>query len=302
MRRSPEGSPVREHEPERFRFTWTQAIENSPLHERDGSPCEDTAFILPNKQAAGVFDGVGGRFDGHIASRLASEAAQEIINQGPENLSNPEVAEALLRRALTLAHERITQDTLGQEQKRLKGTTAVLTLVFERAGKLQASVGWVGDSRIYRVRGHELTMLTQDDANWLESVPEADRLNQQMIQASIESRYRIPKQANPHHLIKDPSIKQSLGMLKNATASELLYHTATYDLLPEDHLLLLSDGVSDVLTIQRIIDIVNSTPPADIPKRLIQQVRHLSEQGHDRRKKDDATAIDLHIQDLKAGL
>lgn len=100
-----------------------------------------------------VADGMGGHRGGATASRLAAETVrQQFLGAEPGDL------EAVLRTALDQANARIWSEAQANADLRGMGTTTSALVV--RGG--QVWLAHVGDSRIYRVRGEELSQLTQD--------------------------------------------------------------------------------------------------------------------------------------------
>jgi serine/threonine protein phosphatase PrpC len=190
------------------------------------------------------------------------------------------------------------------------GTTGVLCLMAQEDERDMAVVGWVGDSRAYLMRNGKIEILTLDDAGWLVHVPEDARARQQHIQATAESVKDMPDDANPRRIVRDPSITQYLGQMsyvypKNATARQLLgawsptkseidIHIVTKELQPDDIFILSSDGLTDVLTLQQIEQILTGNHPEEATQLLYNKTL-LTNINHEPRAKDD----DITIQILK---
>jgi protein phosphatase len=100
-----------------------------------------------------VADGMGGHRGGATASKLAGETVKaQFLGSETDDLS------AALREALDRANRRIYSEAQANPDLRGMGTTTSALAV--RGGH-----GWfahVGDSRIYQVRGEEITQLTDD--------------------------------------------------------------------------------------------------------------------------------------------
>ena len=101
-----------------------------------------------------VADGMGGHEGGQEASRIAVEAIQEIYAAAGTESDRQTVLAAGFREA----HRRIHEHAVKDVQLRGMGTTATaVVLVGDRL-----SYAHIGDSRLYRVRGGEITKLTHD--------------------------------------------------------------------------------------------------------------------------------------------
>jgi protein phosphatase len=110
---------------------------------------EDSYVVAPPLFA--VADGMGGAQAGEVASKLAAAALEET---DPATLSGAERLISLIQEANRRVYERASSDpsTSGM------GTTMTVALV-EDGG---VTIGHVGDSRAYLVRGGRLEQLTED--------------------------------------------------------------------------------------------------------------------------------------------
>lgn len=96
-----------------------------------------------------VADGMGGALAGEIASRIAAAALEEAVHAGP-----PIDIVAAIREG----NRRIKERSLADSAATGMGTTVTAVLV----GGETLSIGHVGDSRAYRLRGEQLEQLTPD--------------------------------------------------------------------------------------------------------------------------------------------
>ena len=202
-----------------------------------------------NQDALGVFpdlglfilaDGMGGHARGEVASRMAVEAIhaslREIHAGNPEpslgtrmarligHSPEPQSIEARLRTALDRANRVIVaagaQGT-GDPAERSMGSTAVVLMV--AAQERRASWAHVGDSRLYRMRGGELELLTADH-----TLP-GDRYRSESI--------------IPTNLQHTNVLLQALG-----TQPDVEVAVGAADIEPGDLFLLCSDGVSGMVS------------------------------------------------------
>ncbi len=128
-----------------------------------------------------VADGMGGHVAGDVASRVAVEAIEAFIEEtagADKNRTWPfpfEPALSLeanrLKGAFRLANRRIASAIADSQDLRGMATTASAVLV----GRDSASVGHVGDSRVYVLRHGTLAQITHDHS-WVEEQVRAGTL------------------------------------------------------------------------------------------------------------------------------
>jgi PPM family protein phosphatase len=113
---------------------------------------EDVPLLDENRGVFGVIDGVGGHAAGEIAARLASDV---IVQRLARPLGTP--AERV-REAIAIANNEIFRH--ADESAELHGMACVVTLAIVSDGVL--TIGHVGDSRLYLLRGNGMQKLTHD--------------------------------------------------------------------------------------------------------------------------------------------
>lgn len=182
---------------------------------------QDDYYIDPEGRFFIVADGMGGHAGGQEASHLATAAIKTFLNQ---QWSTKTATERLLEQALQQANHAILEDQRRHPERADMGTTVVV--VTFRDGDLQPWCAHVGDSRLYRLRGHHLEQLTQDHT-W--------------IAKAIQSGEVSPSQSRNHpwrHVLS-----QCLG---RDDLSEL--EIQPIELHSGDRLLLCSDGLTEELS------------------------------------------------------
>jgi protein phosphatase len=124
---------------------------------------EDAYAILEAHRLFVIADGMGRHAAGEVASRLCVEAITEAFRTsqfgppGPPSLAR---RAARLRGAIRLANERIQAAAEANDAYAGMGTT-VVGAYFSQSNQ-RVYIGHVGDSRCYRFRAGELTLLTTD--------------------------------------------------------------------------------------------------------------------------------------------
>ncbi len=107
---------------------------------------EDHIFI--------VCDGVGGSDSGEVASRIVAESVGTSLLRTPNGEVGLELVASLLEGARRKLVEYGVAKGLGSD---MATTFTLLELIGDRA-----FIAWVGDSRVYHVRGNEILFRTED--------------------------------------------------------------------------------------------------------------------------------------------
>ena len=175
----------------------------------------------------GVFDGMGGYSSGERASFLAVQAAHEIASKYLTTAR----ADSLMLNICSLANQRVCDEMLNGENERI-GTTASMVHIH----KDTYTVCNVGDSPIFLLREGVLTPIHQEHS---------ERANYEKITG---------KPAPPNKKFR---LTQNIGIF----AEEMLIepYCASTPLQPGDLFLLCSDGVTDMVSAERIRDILAGT-------------------------------------------
>lgn len=113
---------------------------------------EDSILSLPDQRVWVVSDGMGGHEAGDFASRTVvdSVATMPVLDDPAEQMQ-------ALRQSILTAH-----DTILAEIAARGGGTIGATVVALMISEAHFVCFWAGDSRLYRLRGGELEMLTTD--------------------------------------------------------------------------------------------------------------------------------------------
>jgi PPM family protein phosphatase len=130
---------------------------------------QDAYHIDPDGRFFIVADGMGGHAGGEEASRIAIETSQTYLNK---NWDTEPDTKNLLAQALIASNDAIVADQEINAQRADMGTTLVMIL-------FRDDIVWsahVGDSRLYRLRGDKLDLITEDDT-WVARAMKLGQLN-----------------------------------------------------------------------------------------------------------------------------
>lgn len=197
-----------------------------------------------------VADGMGGHASGEVASQMAVELVSEMyyadeINSAPDALKN----------AIEQASAQIYETSLTDEKYYGMGTTVVALVVQDNT----AFSAHVGDSRLYRLRGQNLEMLTLDHSQVMEMVKHG-------IISMEEARNHDDKNVILRAVGTQPVVE--------AEVSEI------FTVEVGDEFMLCSDGLSDMIDDDEILRIWSRS--ADVHTACEQLIEAAKEQGgHD---------------------
>lgn len=213
---------------------------------------EDALLVLPDHNVAVVCDGMGGHEAGEVASGIGVETVKRFFEIASDLEAtwpfrydkNKDEGQNLLSVAAQWANQRIREAGEAESgRKRGMGTTFVGCIV--RGAK--AWFGWVGDSRGYLWRRGHLTPATSDHS-LLNELIKTGRLSPEEI-------------ANFQH---KNVITRALGM---ADATEV--DVNTFDLEPGDVCLVCCDGLTGMVSDERMAEILTKEPDLQKAAQLL---------------------------------
>jgi PPM family protein phosphatase len=214
---------------------------------------EDDFLLEPGRGVYAVADGMGGHAAGEIASHLAIETLQEVLQRDGtrDKPMSPEDAAEWLRGAVVEANRRICDSIRLHEERRGMGTTVVALV---HSGK-DAVVGHVGDSRMYLLRGGELVRMTSDHS-WVNEQVKLGLMNDDTAQ---------------RHPMRN-IVTRALG-----SRPDVLVDLTSLQLQPDDVFLLCSDGLNSMLSDEQIHEVIlaHRRDPEAACRALVEQAnRH----------------------------
>lgn len=213
---------------------------------------QDSYYIDPAGRFFIVADGMGGHAGGEEASRIATA---EICAYLDQNWQSPKSSSEILQQALSTANEAIVRDQQNHPGRADMGTTAVVIMI--RPPKSPVC-GHVGDSRLYRLRESQLEQITEDHT-W---IAKAMKIGDITAEEARVHPYR--------------------HVLSSCLGREDLHQIDIQEINLEhgDRLLLCSDGLTEELIDQKILEYINKAPNLEqAAHTLIEAAKE--EGGHD---------------------
>ncbi|MBN8656540.1 MAG: serine/threonine-protein phosphatase [Anaerolineae bacterium] len=190
-----------------------------------------------------VADGIGG----HRAGEVAAELAVNYISMHVAE-SNARKPIKILENAIHDASQAIAAHSAGKEEEQGMGATCACVWIIEN----KLFTAYVGDSRIYLLRGKFIQQLTIDHT-W--------------VQEALEKGIITPDQMRDHpnvhvirrHLggIRLPEVDFRLR-IDNAEDSEESMNNQGFPLEPGDTILMCTDGLTDLVWDDEIRDIIRN--------------------------------------------
>ena len=196
----------------------------------------DTGYVLA------VADGMGGLERGEAASALAIDLLGDLFAR-----ERPADVVLALKQAYRRANEAIYAESqkLGDDGSHQMGTTLVSAVI---QGK-NVTIANVGDSRAYLIRANELTQITIDHSLVNDQI-KGGRLSEEQARRSPQRNILT------HALGAEPQLDRRLPSIFEIA------------LLPEDRLLLCSDGFYDVMQQQDYLDVLGGPDTVDSARQL----------------------------------
>ena len=186
-----------------------------------GYPAVPACFI--------VADGMGGHQCGEIASKKAVEVAtEELLACNWETDSIPD----LLKEIILRANQKVYEFSQLEESTRGMGTTLIVAVFKNR----KLYIGHVGDSRVYLIREGSINKLTWDHS---------------FIEELVKNGSITRDEAQNH---------PKKNLITRAVGYELDLQVDTYevDVKEEDVVVLCTDGLTNMLIDEQMLDIINN--------------------------------------------
>jgi len=210
-------------------------------------------------------DGIGGHRAGEVAAELAVNHIMQVVAK-----SDTRHIRRTIEEAVTEASDAIAAHSASNDNLRGMGATCAIAWII--GDKLYTA--YVGDSRIYLMRGGRIQQLTVDHS-W--------------VQEAIEKGILTPELAREHpnvHVIRrylgSPEAPDPDFRLKffDGEGDQQAEGNQGLQLLPDDVLLLCSDGLTDLVWNDEILETVRTRPTLKEAARGLVDLAN-SRGGHD---------------------
>ncbi|OQM46272.1 protein phosphatase [Anoxybacillus sp. UARK-01] len=195
---------------------------------------EDCGGIFKNKDGhylAMVADGMGGHRAGDVASEMTISYLKKQWEE-TENITSPEIAERWLNEQIASINRLLFDHSLRHIECQGMGTTIVSAICTDQF----VTIGHIGDSRCYLFNQHGFQQITEDHS-----------LVNELVKTG-----QISKEDAEHHPRKNVLLR-ALG-----TEKSVKLDIKTIEVEERDRLLLCSDGLSNKVSEQSMMDILTS--------------------------------------------
>lgn len=215
--------------------------------------------VAPHGHLAVVADGMGGHISGEVASRSAIEALIDALRRSRAQ------APVALARAAQAANVAVYNQAIEHPEHRGMGTTLTAVLIDDQVGL----VGHVGDSRAYLLRDGAVIRLT-DDHSWV-----ADRVRQGLLSEDEASKHRFR------------------NVITNAIGATPTFRLDVlhFEVKPDDVVLVVSDGISMLLSEPLMAQFATGLEPETAVRRLLRE-------ANDRGSPDNVTAVVMRVAEV----
>ena len=183
---------------------------------------QDSVLCLDKMAVFAVADGMGGGSDGALASRMVCEELSRGVRAKEFTKRVEEIG-----RAVEAANARIFTYAKERGYRQMGSTVALLAV--DESTLAHGVIGYVGDSRVYRVRGGAAELLTRDHSVGAE-------LERGICAASGGGRFSARSNPLAHILTRSVGVR-----------GDVLLEWRKVDIADGDRYVICSDGVHDVI-------------------------------------------------------
>ena len=219
-------------------------------------------FLDGNCCFAIVCDGMGGTNGGGVASDMACKIVKREITENFSKSMDSHLFSGLLIRAVALANKEIFNMAQTQKELSCMGTTIVAVAIKDNL----LHVAHVGDSRAYIVKNNSIEQITNDHS---------------MVQEMLEKGTITEEEADKHP--QKNVITRALGI-----DSDVVVDYKFYEVLRDDLCLLCSDGLTNLVKDEEILETIEN-------ENLQNAVGKLIEKANNNGGNDNITAVLIKI-------
>ena len=217
---------------------------------------QDRFFADPESALFLVSDGMGGHRGGALASGIVAEDLPVMIENALDRLKvgTPRTLRSLLERVIAEQSKQLQLEGTSESGFKDMGATLVVALL----RKNRCFIANLGDSRAYRLRKGKMVQLTRDHS---------------VVSELVEKGHIEPAEAANHDA--RGQITHYVGMEEKAHS-----HVRSFTLKKADHILLCTDGLTDMVTDKDIATILKAeNDPQAACKSLVAAANKAG--GHD---------------------
>ena len=183
---------------------------------------EDAVMANPRCGFAVLADGMGGYNAGEVASGMAtamlgSELEKAFLEREPSTMdaSGKSWAQVALEGHMIQVNSAIYQAAQSQPQYAGMGTTLVVAVFHDN----RVTVGHIGDSRLYRMRGDDFRQITRDHSLLQEQIdsglitPEQARhsQNKNLVTRAVGVDPEVVPEIHDHHPVGEIALERDVG-------------------------------------------------------------------------------------------
>lgn len=221
---------------------------------------EDVFRILEDQMVFIVCDGMGGHQAGEIAAEIAAKDLSEVLSQ-PDALT-PANFKEVIPDLLKGINTKIMSMSSENDNYRNMGTTMVLAKVIDQV----LYVANVGDSRCYILRDGVLNQISKDHS-----------LVAELVKIGSISASEAENHPDKNIITSALGVDEAFDIFMDEVS-----------LTGVSHILLCSDGLSNMLSSQQITDLLEVEPFEKVVEKLVQTANELGGQ-------DNITVICIEI-------
>lgn len=223
-----------------------------------------------------VADGMGGKEHGELAAIYTAKAIEKwFISKKPTTFNNLEKIEEQLEKAI----EKTSQEIIKKFGKNVSGTTLSMAVVCKE-GTVIANVG---DSRTYIYKEKKLIQVSEDASDvW------------------YYYKYGAVKKDDLRYFYNNNIITSCIGLDQEICTVETKIIDNDYDII-----LLLTDGVTDLITDKKIKKLIESTKKEEILSKIVYEAVYVDQNLHIplrlKRKRYSKYILPFHGRDNASG-
>ena len=229
---------------------------------------EDSMSVEPDLGLATLADGMGGYNAGEVASGIAVAMVPAEMRKLQDAHALSGLSDEAVQKIIGEQASKVNAAILNaaQSQSQYSGMGTTLVIAYWHGNRV--TVGHLGDSRCYRMRGSEIVSLTRDHS-WIQEQIDAGLMT---VEQSRQSK------------------KKNLVTRACGIDPDVLPEVHTHDVQAGDIFMLCSDGLYDMVPAEEILLTVTS-----LKSNLQLAAQQLIQQANDNGGRDNITLVLVHV-------